>query len=150
MLVVASEMSDHRGAGHETSAIALTYVYYELSRHPKLQDRLRRELLSLSPQIMWPHEPTAAFELPPAKSLDALPLLHAILMESLRLHSPIPGIKPRITPAGSCTLAGYDNVSVNVRVSAMPYTLHRNADVFPEPEAWRPERWLESTDEQMK
>ena len=149
-LEVASEMSDHLGAGHETSAIALTYLYWEISRHPKLQEDLRREILSLSPQIIWPHEPSTTFELPSAKSVDALPLLHAILMEALRLHPPIPGIEPRITPAGGCTLAGYENIPPNVRVSAMPYTLHRNSDVFPEPETWLPERWLDATEPEMK
>ncbi len=149
-LEVASEMSDHLGAGHETSAIALTYFYWEMSRHPKLQEDLRQEILSLSPQIVWPHEPSTTFELPPAKSLDGLPLLHAVLMETLRLHTPIPGVEPRITPAGGCTLAGYENIPANVRVSAMPYTLHRNSDVFPNPETWLPERWLEATDAEMK
>jgi cytochrome P450 len=38
-------------AGTETSAITLTYLMYELSRHPELQGRLRRELWTLSPSI---------------------------------------------------------------------------------------------------
>ena len=73
--------------------------------------------------------------------METLPLLHAIIMETLRLHAPIPGLEPRITPP-SCTLAGYANLPSGVRVSAMPYTLHRNATVFPDPLAWKPERWL--------
>lgn len=149
-LEVASEMLDHLGAGHETSAIALTYLYYEMSRHLELQYRLREELLTLPSRLTWPHDAETAFELPSAKSIDALPLLHAVLMETLRLHAPIPGTEPRITPAGGCTLAGYGNIPANVRVSAMPYTLHRNADVFAEPEAWRPQRWLNATEAEMK
>ena len=145
-LEVASEMLDHLGAGHETSAIALTYLYYEMSRHPELQEKLRQEFLTLSPQILWPQPSETAFELPAPKSIDALPLLHAILMETLRLHAPIPGAEPRITPEGGCTLAGYDDIPPNVRVSAMPYGLHRNADVFPEPESWLPDRWLKPAD----
>lgn len=146
-LEVASEMLDHLGAGHETSAIALTYLYYEMSRCPELQERLRQETSTLSPRIIWP--PTAALELPSPKSIDALPLLHAIIVETLRLHAPIPGLEPRITPPGGCTLAGY-RVPGKVRVSAMPYALHRNRDVFPEPEAWRPERWLKASETEMK
>jgi unspecific monooxygenase len=146
-LEVASEMLDHLGAGHETSAIALTYLYYEMSRCPELQERLRQETSHLSPQIIWP--PKAAVELPSPKSIDALPLLHAIVMETLRRHAPIPGLEPRVTPPGGCTLAGYP-VPGNVRVSAMPHALHRNRDVFPEPEAWRPERWLKASETEMK
>ena len=147
-LEVASEMLDHLGAGQETSAIALTYLYYEMSKHPDLQEKLRQELLILSPQIIWP--PSRLLELPPAKSIDALPLLHAIIMETLRLHAPIPGFEPRITPAGGCTLAGYKNIPAKVRVSAMPYALHRNEDVFPDPESWRPERWLTASETALK
>ena len=145
-LEVASEMLDHLGAGQETSSIVLTYLYYEMSRRPELQAQLRQELLTLSPQLIWPPA-AAAPELPSAKSVDALPLLHAIIMETLRLHPPIPGLEPRITPAGGCTLAGYDNIPADVRVSAMSYALHRNAAVFPEPETWRPERWLVGDDD---
>lgn len=142
---VASEMLDHLIAGHETSAIALTYLYYELSKRSDLQERLREEVLTLEPQIVWPAD-VEKFELPHSKTIDDLPLLHAIIMETLRLHTPIPGIEPRITPKVGCKLAGYDNIPGGVRVSAMPYTLHRNNAVFPEPELWKPERWLIAPD----
>ena len=141
-LEVASEMLDQLGAGHETSAIALTYLYYEMSRRPHLQETLRDELMTLTPAITWPPQAGHTFELPHPKSVDSLNLLNAIVMETLRLHAPIPGIEPRITPAGGCTLAGYDHIPANVRVSAMPYALHRNAEVFLHPEEWKPERWL--------
>lgn len=144
-LEVASEMLDHLGAGHETSAIALTYIYWELSLRSDLQDQLREEVRTLDPQIIWSPPPNTASPLPSSKAIDALPLLHAIIMETLRLHAPIPGLEPRVTPP-SCTLAGYGNIPAGVRVSAMPFTLHRNADVFPDPLAWKPERWLQSPD----
>lgn len=140
---VYSEMLDHLGAGHETSAIALTYLYLEMSRRPQLQEQLRSEVLTLQPRIVWPPTEGETFTLPESKQIDALPLLHAIMMETLRLHAPIPGMEPRITPASGCSLGGYANIPGNVRVSAMPYCLHRNAAVFPDPEAWKPERWLE-------
>ena len=143
---VASEMLDHLGAGHETSAIALTYMYWELSRRPELQRELKEEVLTLSPPLLWPSEAAKPFELPHPKSIDSLPLLHAIVMETLRLHAPIPGMQPRITPNGGCTLAGYESIPGDVRVSAMPYTLHRNTSVFPDPETWDHTRWLKPDD----
>ena len=150
-LEVASEMLDHLGAGHETTAIALTYLYWEMCRKPEWQQRLREELRSISPAVVWPQETPGMFELPSPKTLDELPVLHAILMETLRLHAPIPGGEPRITPAKPCTLAGYSNIPPNVRVQAQPYSLHRNPEVFPDPESWSPERWLVSTQsEKMK
>ena len=147
---VASEMLDHLGAGHETSAIALTYLYWEMSKRPDLQSQLRTETLTLDPQIRWPPQDLENFELPHAKDIDALPILHAIVMETLRLHAPIPGTEPRVTPKHGCTLAGYDNIPGGMRVSAMAYTLHRNASVFPDPLTFKPERWLNASEDEMK
>ncbi|KAJ5934264.1 hypothetical protein N7466_003811 [Penicillium verhagenii] len=135
---IACEMYDQLTAGFETSAVGLTYLFWQLSRHPEIQERLREELLTLDPPISFPK----SNELPSAKSIDALPLLDAIVTETLRLHAPIPGIQPRVTPAPSCTLAGYDNIPANTRVNAQAYSLHRNPEVFPEPESWEPKRWL--------
>lgn len=145
-LEMASEMLDELGAGHETSAVALTYLYWEMSQRPDLQRKLRAELITLEPPINWPPGVEGMCQLPAPKSIDGLPLLHAIIMETLRLHSPIPGIQPRITPPGGCTLAGYSNIPANVRVSATAYCLHRNENVFPQPEQWKPERWLKPAD----
>lgn len=150
-LHVASDMLDQLGAGHETSAICLTYLYWELSKRPNLQQQLRQELLSLDPPIIWPTPLGQTFKLPIPKAVDSLPLLHAVLMETLRLHAPIPGNEPRITPQTPTTLGGYTNIPPNVRVSAQAYSLHRNPEVFPEPEEWKFERWLKPADsEELK
>ncbi|KAJ9614506.1 hypothetical protein H2200_002643 [Cladophialophora chaetospira] len=147
---IYSEMLDQVGAGHETSAIALTYLYWEMSKNPSLQNQLRQEVLTLKPSIQWPLPAGADimkdFKLPNPKQIDALPILNAIVMETLRLHTPIPGIEPRISPnvPGGSTLGPYTNIPGGVRVSSMPYTLHRNTSVFPDPETFNPSRWLPS------
>lgn len=153
LLEVYSDMVDQLAAGHETSGIALTYLYYELSTHPDIQERLYEELRTLNPQMTWPptnetfEEP---FPLPTAKEIDSLPYLQAILLEILRLHAPIPGMQPRITPTtpGGVSLGPpdtqhhYKNLPGNIRVSAMAYTLHKIPSVFPAPETFNPDRWL--------
>ena len=144
---IYSEMLDQLGAGHETSAIALTYLYWEMSQRPQLQKQLRDEVLTLDPPILWPRRKSdGEFQLPSPKQIDGLPLLNAIVMETLRLHTPIPGIEPRISPhtPGGNRLGKYGNIPGGVRVSAMPYTLHRNPEVFPDPHSFTPERWLPS------
>lgn len=135
---IACEMYDQLTAGFETSAVGLTYLMWELSKHPEIQTELRKELRSLEQPILFP----GGTELPSPKSIDSLPLLEAIVTETLRLHAPIPGIQPRVTPAPSSTLAGYDNIPPGVRVNAQAYSLHRNPTVFPDPETWQPKRWL--------
>jgi len=143
-LSIATELLDHLAAGHETSGITLTYLYHELSLHPYLQIQLRNELLTLAPTLHY-NIPNA--DIPAPRTIDALPLLHACLMETLRIHAAIPGPQPRITPQTPISLAGSPPLPTGVRVSAQAYTLHRNADVFPEPEMWKPERWLEASEE---
>ncbi|QMW28307.1 hypothetical protein G4B84_003596 [Aspergillus flavus NRRL3357] len=140
-LDIACELYDQLTAGFETSAVALTYLFWELSRHPDVQEELRAELLTLEPKILFPRS-SASRGLPQAKAVDSLPLLEAIVTETLRLHAPIPGIQPRVTPYPSCTLAGYSDIPANIRVNAQAYSLHRNPDVYPDPETWQPKRWL--------
>ncbi|ETN43299.1 uncharacterized protein HMPREF1541_02458 [Cyphellophora europaea CBS 101466] len=144
---VYSEMLDHLGAGHETSAVALTYLWHELAQNPTLQSALRKEIRTLNPRITWPLPPDTSpetFTLPSPKQIDALPLLQATLWEVLRLHAPIPGMEPRVTPPTptGTTLGSYSGIPGGVRVSAMPYCLHRNPTVFPDPETFNPRRWL--------
>ena len=146
-LAIASELLDHMGAGFETTGVCMTYYLHQLSRRPTLQASLRAELLSLTPTLELP---SIAKSLPSPRSIDALPLLHATLMETLRRYTPIPGSQPRVTPRTPTSLAGSPPLPAGVRVSASAYCLHRNKEVFPDPEA----RWLnqtkERTDEMMR
>ncbi|KAK5330843.1 hypothetical protein LTR70_000165 [Exophiala xenobiotica] len=158
LLEVYSDMVDQLAAGHETSGIALTYLYYELSKQPHLQDRLSEELLTLQPQLNWPpSDSSSPLELPSTKDVDLLPFLHALIMETLRLHAPIPGMQPRITPSvpGGVSLGppgtkhDYAGLPGNIRVSAMAYTLHKIPEVFPNPDSFNPDRWLTSSEEEL-
>jgi len=151
---IACEIFDQLTAGHETSAVGLTYVLWELSKHLDIQEELHLELKTLSPQIEYHPRNGIPGELPEPRQIENLTLLNAIITETLRLHAPIPGIQPRKTPFPSTKLAGYDHLPPNVRVNAQAYSLHRNPEVFPDPESWQPERWVNKDDtlglEQMR
>jgi cytochrome P450 len=139
--LLASEVLDHLAAGFDTSGITLNYVVHELSQHPDMQTRLQSELQTLSPRFVLSPAPT----LPDPKALDALPFLHAVIWETLRLHSAIPGPQPRFTPPQGCTLGPEEQsyfVPGGVRVSASAGLLHANEDVYERASEWRPERWL--------
>lgn len=140
--IVASEVLDHLAAGFDTSGITLVYVVHELSQHKEIQSQLQRELKTLSP----PFVPSSSPTLPDPKAVDALPVLHAVIWETLRLHSAIPGPQPRFTPPQGCRL-GPDEQSYfvpgGVRVSASAGLLHANEEVYERASEWRPERWLD-------
>ncbi|PVH92504.1 cytochrome P450 family protein [Periconia macrospinosa] len=141
-LEIASELLDQLVATHGTLPITLLYVSWELSRNPEMQRRLRAELKSLPIPLEYG---SAEKSIPDARTLDDLPLLHAVIMETLRLHPAIPGGQPRVTPQGSVTQVGdYAGIPPGTLVNSYAWSLHRNPDVFPDPEGWHPERWLES------
>ena len=149
-LIIASETLDQILAGHETTAITLTYMMWELSRNPSLQTSLRAELTTLNPPLTFPTPPGSPTRtLPSPSSIDNLPLLSAIIQETLRRYPPASGSEPRVTPFSSkpSLLHGYP-LPGGVRISCNQYTLHREESVFPNPESWRPERWLDATKEQ--
>ena len=139
-LLIASELLDHVIAGMDTSGYTLAFLFWELSRQPDLQTLLREELLTLSPPLTPDNKST----LPSARSVDTLPLLHAVVMETLRRHAAISGPQPRLTPSTPTSLAGSPPLPAGVRVSAQAYSLHRNETVFPEAETWCPRRWLDA------
>lgn len=141
-IVIASEMLDHLIAGHETSGITFTYIMWQLSQRPGMQARLREELLTLNPPLKYSsRNKTGA--LPSALSVDNLPLLDAVVRETLRFHAAVPGPLPRITPVSLTTIEGYNNIPGGTRVSSSAYSLHRIAEVFPRPTEWLPQRWID-------
>jgi cytochrome P450 len=74
-------------AGHETSSTTLSWILFELSIHPVLQTRLRTELRSLLlPDSSSISPPLDADVL---SALEKLPLLDAVVRETLRLHAPV-------------------------------------------------------------
>lgn len=131
----ASEMQDALLATEETTAISMTYILYHVSRDSNLQNALHRELLNLSPLLA-----ASSTTLPSPASISALPLLDNIVMETLRLHAASPGRQPRVVGKGGIMIHGH-YISEGTTVSSNAYTLHRNADVFPNPESWQPNRW---------
>ncbi len=135
---LSRELLDHLVASHDASGITLTYLMHKLSQREPLQRALREELCrstASSPATFTQRE------------LHNLPLLDAVLMETLRLHSANPGPWPRRVPVTGCRLGPYSNIPAGTVVSASSYSLHRNGEIFPRPEEWRPERWLDASAE---
>jgi hypothetical protein len=130
----ASEMMDHLLAGTETVRVVPTYLQWELSRRPALQAALRHELQLLPADYRT--------ELPDPKALDALPLLNALLKETMRCYPATSMILPRITPPQGTVIDGY-TIPGGVTIGASAYCLHNNPEVFQEPEKFDPYRWFD-------
>ncbi|KAL4964544.1 cytochrome P450 [Aspergillus stella-maris] len=157
-LAIASEFLDHLIAGHETSGITFTYMMWELSKRPEMQEELRRELLTLNIPLIYPSPSSTdkpgdgKITLPHPSTIDALPLLDSILRETLRLHAPAASPLPRVTPhtPTGTSIDGFDNIPGGITVSSSAYTLHRIEEVFPNANEWIPQRWMDPAPEKGK
>ncbi|WP_344276018.1 cytochrome P450 [Actinomadura napierensis] len=119
-------------AGHETTAAALTWTLILLSRYPAARDRLEAEV-----------DEVLGDGLPDAKDLDRLPWTRAVLSESMRLYPPAWTIER--DAVADDDVAGAE-VSAGSTIVISPYLLHRNPDLWPDPEGFRPERFLGEQD----
>lgn len=118
-------------AGSDTTAITLTYLVWRVCRDPTIKNRLLEELQQLPDDY---HD----------RDLIRLPYLNQVINESLRLHSPVPSGLPRVVPAGGATLGGHYLPGGSI-VCTQSWSLHRNTDVFPDPERFDPDRWASPT-----
>jgi benzoate 4-monooxygenase len=120
-------------AGSDTTAIALTHALYYLIKNPHALTTLREEVADAISK-----EPVARYA-----NVKNLPYLKACLDESLRLSPPVSRGLERRTPPEGMRIMGKD-IPGDVAVSVPTYVAHRDPAVFPEPELYRPERWLEN------
>jgi cytochrome P450 len=116
-------------AGHETSATALCWIHYLLSRHPGIRERMFAEV----DQVLGRDVPTA-------DTLRGLRYTEQVVQESLRLYSPIHSIS-RVA-SEEHTLGGY-RIPAGATVCVSLYATHRLPRYWHEPERFDPERFTE-------
>jgi cytochrome P450 len=114
-------------AGHETTALLLTYSWAMLSRHPEVARALRQEIDT----VLRGRSPTFA-------DLAQLKYTEAVLLETMRLYPPIWAMAREC--AGDTVVAGHP-ARKGTHVYFAPWTVHRDARYFAQPLEWRPERW---------
>ena len=117
-------------AGHETTAIALTWTWWLLARNPGAEERLHAELDG----VLGERAPTVA-------DLPNLPYTRAVVSESLRLRPPVWAMGR--TSVAEHRANGHTIAPGSIVVIA-PWLLHHDERWWPEPLAFRPERWLEA------
>ncbi|GKZ66542.1 hypothetical protein AnigIFM50267_000406 [Aspergillus niger] len=115
-------------AGSDTTAVTLTYLVWAVLSQPSLQHDLEEEVSALDPNY-------------DEAALEELPLLNAVITETLRLYGAAPGSLPRSVPNGGATFCGY-HVPQGATVSTQSYTIHRDEELYPDPETFDATRWL--------
>ncbi|KAJ8093235.1 hypothetical protein PM082_020721 [Marasmius tenuissimus] len=75
--------------------------------------------------------------------LEKLPYLTAVIKESLRLSHGVASPLPRVVGSSGSTIAGV-TVPPRAVVSSAAYIVHTNPNIFPDPQEFVPERWLDN------
>ena len=82
------------------------------------------------------------------KEARALIYLNAVLKEAMRLHSSVGLLLERHVPAGGATICG-KYIPGGTIVGINPWVLQHDPTVYPDPQTFNPERWLEATAEHL-
>jgi cytochrome P450 len=115
-------------ASHETTANALGWTWYLLSRHTDAAERMHGEIDAV----------LRADRLPTAADVQDLPFTRMVLAEAMRLYPPA-WLIARVVVENH-EVRGF-TIPQGAIVVLSPWMAHRNAIHFPEPERFEPDRW---------
>ncbi len=122
-------------AGHETTALVLSWTWHLLGQNPGPEQRLHQELdLVLKGRV------------PAFADLPALPHTERVIKEAMRLYPPAWSVAR--TVVSEFELRGY-RIPAGANVVMSQWIMHRDARYFPDPERFDPDRWLPGRSQQM-
>ncbi len=121
------------GAGHETTANALTWTCYLLSQHPNWRARAEAEV----------DEKLKEGDMP---SPDELPVVRAVIEEALRLYPPAASLTREALRADRI---GKLRIAPGTRIVVSPWIVHRHKRLWTDPDLFEPSRFLPGAREQI-
>ncbi|OCT45760.1 putative P450 monooxygenase [Cladophialophora carrionii] len=127
-------------AGSDSTGMNLATILFMLAKHPDCHRKARDEVLRAGNGRGHP-----GFD-----ELQSLPYLRGVVKEGLRLSMANPSRLPRVVPPGGWTFKDTTHFPAGTEVSCTPYSLHLNPDVFPDPCAFKPERWIDPSEAMMR
>ncbi|XP_067362046.1 25-hydroxyvitamin D-1 alpha hydroxylase, mitochondrial isoform X1 [Channa argus] len=130
MKTVYSNVTELLLAGVDTISSTMSWFLYELSRHPEVQTSLREEVLSV----------LEGRRIPEAADVARMPLLKATVKEVLRLYPVIPA-NARVIPERDIQVGDY-LIPKNTLITLCHFATSRDPAVFPNPNEFQPQRWL--------
>jgi cytochrome P450 len=114
-------------AGHETTAIALTWTWYLLAEHPEANEKVRAEC-----------QEAVGSKNPQYQDLERLIYTRMVFHEAMRLYPPFPFIARKALKADR--ICGYE-VPPGTTILISQFLTHRNPKVWEHPERFEPERF---------
>lgn len=117
-------------AGHETTAVAMTFAFYLLAQRPAVAARLHEEL----DRVLGGRAPTH-------EDLVSLPYTRMVMEETMRLYPPAPGLSGRVA-ANDDVICGRE-VKKGTQIFVAPWIIHHHAKLWDRPDAFDPENFSE-------
>ncbi|XP_020020876.2 leukotriene-B4 omega-hydroxylase 3-like isoform X2 [Castor canadensis] len=117
--------------GHDTTASGLSWILYNLAKHPEHQERCRQEVQ----ELLRDRDPTEI----EWDDLAQLPFLTMCIKESLRLHPPVMAISRCCTQ--DVVLPDGRVIPKGVVCVISIFGTHHNPEVWPNPEVYDPSRF---------
>ncbi|HZN07684.1 MAG TPA: cytochrome P450, partial [Pyrinomonadaceae bacterium] len=114
-------------AGHETTALALSWSWYLLASHPEAEKKFHAEL----DEVLGGRTPTVA-------DMASLKYTEMIAKEAMRLYPPAYAVGREAIEE---TEIGGFRVPKGTQLFAFQWVTHRDARFFEDPAAFKPERW---------
>ncbi|KAJ5654540.1 cytochrome P450 [Penicillium lividum] len=140
---IMNHLSNNLLAGSDTTAISLRAIIYFLVQSKSVYKKLQKEI----------DEADAAGELSHyityAECLE-LPYLQVVMKEAMRCHPGVSFPLERVVPHGGTVLCG-THLKAGTIVGINPVVIHHDKSIFgDDAAAFRPERWIESSEEEVK
>lgn len=123
---VRDEVAGIYGAGHETTALALSWAWHALNKHPDVLAKVRAEVDALGHEVQ-------------ASDLPHLPYTLAVLEETMRLFPPVP---MTVRAAFETTEVGGRIIPQGHLTAIVIRNIHRHPEYWPNPLEFKPERFL--------
>jgi cytochrome P450 len=136
---LAEEASVLLSAGTDTTANTLAAITYHLLANPHILQKLRTEIRDTIPEGY----------LPSFSTVENLPYLSAVIQEGLRLHPAISTRQERVAPNEDLFYTNNNNgvtykIPAGTTIAMSAVLLSRLPELYPSPDEFRPERFLEN------
>jgi cytochrome P450 len=116
-------------AGHETTAVSLSWIWYLLAQYPEVEKKLWSELRGI-----------LNGKAPGMQDLSKLPYTERVVKEAMRLYPPAWAVVRNALK--DCDIGGY-RVPAGATVVVSQWVMHRDPRYYEQPERFNPDRWLD-------